>query len=106
MIAGYRDNETRRLCEDESYMKSKFPPSAVINLQQLLYRLNSCDKFEYFEKTIWIRNKYRVHKLKGKKKDLYSLSFSNKCRMTVKVYVKIEKDEITIWEVSSNHYGD
>lgn len=106
MILGFRDNDTRRICEDESYARSKFSPSAVENLKQLLIRLDAYDKFEIFEKSKILRTKYRVHKLKGKKKDLTSLSFTDKCRVTIKVFVKLEKDEIIIWEVSSNHYGD
>lgn len=106
MIIDYRDKETRRRCEDESYMRSKFSPSATENLKLLITRLVSYPKFEVFQKSDKLRKKYRVHNLKGKKKDLISLSFSDKGRVTVRVIVKVIEDEITIWEVSPNHYGD
>lgn len=106
MQIDFRDNETRRRCEDEPFARSKFPPSAVENLKLLMYKLAAYPKFEVFEKIQSLRTKYRVHPMKGKRKGLMSLSFTDKCRMTIKVYVDPKEDRITIWEVSSNHYGD
>lgn len=106
MIIKYRNNEIAHICNDKRCMRRKFPPSVVEQLKELLYRLAAYEKFDAFRQSNKLRVKYRVHDLIGNKKGLTSLSFGDKCRMTVKVLVNEPSDIITIWEVSSNHYGD
>ena len=112
MIISYHDNETRRICEEEDYARKYFPPNVVEQLKQLMYRFASYPKFEAFQVEFLV-TKYRIHELKGKKKGkrkrtnngLISFSLDQKRRVTVKVLVQVQEDEITIMEVS-NHYGD
>ena len=104
MIITYHDNETRRICEDENYARKYFPLNVVEQLKNLMYRFAAYPKFEAFQDER-LKTKYRIHELKGKKKGLTSFSLDQKRRVTVKVLVQVQEDEITIMEVS-NHYGD
>ena len=104
MIITYHDNETKKICEDESYARKFYPPNVVAQLQILMYKFAAYPKFEAFQ-VDWLVSKYRIHELKGKKKGLISFSLDRKRRVTVKVLVQVQEDEITIMEVS-NHYGD
>ena len=104
MIITYHDNETRRICEYENYARKYFPPNVVTQLKQLMYRFAAYPKYEAFQVEHLIV-KYRIHDLKGNKKGLTSFSLDQKRRVTVKVLVQVNEDQITIMEVS-NHYGD
>lgn len=104
MIITYQDNETKKICEDESYAKKFYPPNVVRQLQLLMYKFAAYPKFEAFQYNGLVI-KYRIHELKGKKKGSISFSLDRRRRVTVKVLVQEREDEITILEVS-NHYGD
>ena len=104
MIIEYRDNETRKICEDKSYARKRLLPSAAAHLEFLMYQLHSYNKFEMLRRSPTSK-KYRIHQLQGKESHLTSLSIDYSIRMTLIVTIQIEEDHVLIWEVS-NHYGD
>ena len=104
MIIEYRDNESHRICEDETYARRKFPPNVVARLGMLMYQLSAYDKFEMLRQSP-ASARYRIHQLKGQEAHLTSLSLDYSARVTMVVSVNIEQDSVLIWEVS-NHYGD
>lgn len=100
----YRDKETQRICEDESYARRKFTPNVIARLGMLMYQLSAYDKFEMLRKNPACA-RYRIHQLKGQEANLTSFSLDYSARVTMVVSVNIEQDSVLIWEVS-NHYGD
>lgn len=106
MIIDYRDNEQRKICEDSAYALRQFPQRVIENLNMLLYKLSSTSTFALFRRNP-ANKRYKIHTLKGDKKDLISLRLDIHYRVTVKIIVQNVngQDEILIWEVS-NHYGD
>lgn len=100
----FKKNETKKICEDESYARRKLPMNVVPSLKNLLMRLQSYDHFEVFLNTP-LKEKYRTHELHGQKRGIYSLSINYHYRMELTVEIQVESDVICILEVS-NHYGD
>ena len=104
MIIEYRDNETQRICESETYARRKFSPNVVTRLGMILYQLSAYDKFDVFRNNP-ANKRYRIHQLKGQESHLTSISLDYSARMTLVLEVMPSEDKVLIWEVS-NHYGD
>lgn len=102
----YRNNNVRKLCEDEQYALKRLPQNVAQSLGSLMYKLNSCCSFNEFSNNP-ANKKYKPHPLKGEKKGLIALYIDYQYRMTIKILIKNVNgtDKIKIWEVS-NHYGD
>ena len=106
MIIEFANKKVEKICNDTNYAKRLLPLKVCASLQNLMFRLASYDRFDYFY-TFAVLKKYRAHELQGDKKGIISLSIDYSYRMELKI--KVEKvgnqDVITILEVS-NHYGD
>ena len=106
MIIEFANKKVEKICNDANYAKRLLPLKVCVSLQNLMFRLASYDRFDYFY-TFAVLKKYRAHELQGDKKGIISLSIDYSYRMELKI--KVEKvgsqDGITILEVS-NHYGD
>lgn len=106
MDIDYRNNDTKRICNDKGYALKYFPPKVVDSLTMLLYKLAATSTFARFRRNP-TNKKYNIHNMKGEEKELISLRLDYQYRMTIKILVENVngQDKILVWEVS-NHYDD